>query len=217
MAYENLKVLPTPNTTPEGPGFHTMSLTNNTPGMFHTLNDGSSIAVRYAGDYWSISVVYPDLVRAEETTTTFISFLSSIKKNFDNFYISLPGYENPAAGQWSVATNAEIGKNNITMGASANQVVVSSANTLGGTWTIGDMLKFDNSNKIYQVIGSDLQGTTLTITLNSDLIDQDAVATAGFEPNDIKFRVRLLSDIKLSFNAEGLFESVTLNMRENIR
>lgn len=217
MAYENLKVLPTPNTTPEGPGFYSMSLTNNTPGMFHPLNDGSSIAIRYAGDYWSLSVVYPDLVRTDTTTTTFISFLTSIKKNFDNFYISLPGYDNPAAGQWSVGTNAEIGKNNISVGSAANEIVVTDANLLGGSWTIGDMLKFDNANKIYQIVDLDLEGTTLTITLNSDLIDQDSVATAGFEPNDIKFRVRLLSDIKLSFNAEGLFESVTLNLRENIR
>lgn len=215
MAYDILPELPTPNTIPAGPGFVSMTLTDNAPGMIHPLNSGGTIAVKISGNYWTVVIAYPQLTIAEGNTI--IPFLYSLQGPFTNFYAQLPIYINPTAGAWAAVPAAA----EVSMGAAANQVVITNwaANILasGSTLGAGDMLKFTNTNKIYMVVATSLVGDSMTITLNTEVSDTAAMAAATIEPNDIKFRVRLNGEgPAFALTADGLYAPFSLTLRENV-
>lgn len=216
MAYDTtLQRLPDPHTNPAGPGFISVSLADNSPGTLHDLNTGASIAVKFAGNYWTMSVGIPELF--PEEADTIYPFLSAVSGGFENFYIQLPQYRNPKSGQWNIGTNALIAKGAITIGPTADTIVIPSWSTRGGNYSIGDMLKFDNSNKIYQVRNTSLVANTMTIRLNCHILQPTLIASAGFEPNDIKFRVRMTGGpISPQLTTRGLYEAMTINLKENI-
>lgn len=215
MAYDTtLQRLPDPYTTPKGPGFISVSLTDNSPGTIHDLNTGGTIGVKFAGNYWTMSIGLPELF--PEEADTIYPFLSAVSGGFENFYVQLPQYRNPKTGAWSVSNNTLIAKGSISIGPTADSIRIPSWSTRGGNYSVGDMLKFDNSNKIYQVRSTSLVSNTMTIRLNCPILQPTLIAGAGFEPNDIKFRVRMLGSVSPQLTARGLYEAVTINLRENI-
>lgn len=215
MPYENLPRLPDPTTVPEGPGFLTQSIIDNSPGMVHNLNNGGSISVKFAGNYWTINIAYPQLTISE--MDTLLPFLYSLQGAFSNFYVQLPIHDNPRAGAWATTPPA----GDVSIGSSNNQVEIanwaSAISNAGSTLNTGDMLKFTNTNKIYMIVGMSLLADTMTLTLNSEVTDVAAMAAATIEPNDIKFRVRQVGKMpSVLLNADGLYESFSLSLRENI-
>jgi hypothetical protein len=215
MAYDNLPRLPDPNTVPAGPGFVTQTLIDNTPGMLHDLNNGGTVSVKFAGSYWTINIAYPQLTVAE--ANTLIPFLYSLNGMFQTFYVQLPTYINPSSGVWDTGTSVKVADGEIAIGPTSNSIVVNSWSTRGGDYVAGDILKFNNSNKLYMVTSETLVTDTKTIYLNSDILEPVKVATAAFEPNDLRFRVRQSGkNPNLVLNADGLYEGFSLSLRENI-
>lgn len=211
--YDNLPRLPDPNTTPAGPGFVSQTLTNNTPGMMHPLNSGESVSVKFAGDYWTINVSYPQLTIAEGNNI--FPFLYSLQGTFTNFYIQLPTMANPQTGVWDTSSNISIAKGSITAVA-PNKIRVPSWSTRGGNLSAGDLIKFDNSNKIFLVSIVELASDIMLLTLSSDIPDTTILATAGLEPNDIRFKVRMTTKApSAQLTADGLYQSFSLALREN--
>jgi len=214
MAYDNLQELPTPNTTPAGPGFVSQTITDNSPGMIHNLNSGGSISVKFKGNYWTIAIAYPQLTIAEGSTI--VPFLFSLQGGFTNFYIQLPTHANPNSGAWSTVPSAS----SVGLGAVANQVVVTgwaaATSAAGSTLTTGDMIKFTNIKKVYMIVNTELSGDTMTLSLNTEIADLAALSTSTLQPNDIKFRVRIDGKApSVSLNADGLYEGFSLSLREN--
>lgn len=213
MAYENIARLPDPNTVPVGPGWNKQSLTDEIPGMVHPLNGPKIITVQNGGQYWKINISYPDMTEAEFQPLQ--SFLYNIQGPFVPFYIQLPNLINPATGAWSLSTDPEKGKGNITLG-SAKKLVIADAASLGGTFTPGDALKLSNSNKIYRIVDASAVSTNLEVTLNCDVQSVVDILTE-LEPNDIRFRVKLAGSPPASnLNTDSLITGISLNMRESI-
>lgn len=215
MAYDlTLPRMPDPYTTPAGPGFLSISMTDNSPGTIHELNTGGSIGVKFNGNFWTMSISLPELF--PEEAEIIYPFLSAVSGGFDNFYVQLPQFRNPKTGSWSTGTNTLIAKGSISIGPRANTIIIPSWNTRGGNLSVGDMIKFDNSNKIYQVRQISVASNIATIVLNCPILQPNLIPAAGLEPNDIKFRVRMTSQLSVTLSSKGLYESVTVNLRENI-
>lgn len=215
MSYENLPRLPDPTTNPEGPGFQSLSFLDNAPGMMHPLNDGSSIWVGFSGNYWTITIGYNSLQFSEGETL--VAFLLGLKGGFTNFYVQLPNLVAPKTGPWDETTSTKIALGEIALGTTDDTIVIDDWSTRGGSISVGDALKFTNSNKIYIVTSVSLVGELMTIRLNCSIIELSKLATAGLEMNDIKFRVRTEANYPIQMRADGLYEPITLNLRENIR
>jgi len=214
MTYDpNLGRLPDPTTFPAGPGFISQSMVDNSPGMLHVLNSGGTIGVKFKGNYWSIDIVYPELLYNEPGAPELISFIYGLQGGFNNFYIQLPTHANPALGAFA---NPQDTLGRVSIGNTANELLVDFTG-ITGTLSIGDMLKISNSHKIYLVTGVSGSTNATRILLNSDVVDPQTLPTASLEPNDVRFRVRLTGNPpKLKLNANGLYDSINLSMRENI-
>lgn len=217
MAYENIPRLPDPTTVPAGPGFVSLNMTDNRPGLVHQLNNGGVVSVQFNGAYWTFQIGYHELTPQEGLL--FFPFLNSVSGGFKDFYVQIPLYINPRTGVWDTSSATKIAEGGISMVTGAdNKVSISNWPTRGGNLSVGDMIKFTNSNKIYQIHETSLVSNTMTLTLNCSVIEPSKISTAGLEPNDIKFRVRTLegSTFSTQFTSRGLYEPFTLNLRENI-
>lgn len=215
MAYENIPRLPDPTTVPAGPGFVSLNMTDNRPGLVHQLNNGGVVSVQFNGAYWTFQIGYHELTPQEGLL--FFPFLNSVSGGFKDFYVQIPLYINPRTGAWDVSTTTLSATGAITL-VEDNKVSISNWSTRGGDLSVGDMIKFTNSNKIYQIQDTSLISNTKTLTLNCAVIEPSKISTAGLEPNDIKFRVRTPegSTFSTQFTSRGLYEPFTLNLRENI-
>lgn len=214
MSYENLTRLPDPTTNPSGPGFISQQLLDNTPGMMHNLNHGGSVSVKFSGSYWTINIGYPQLTITE--ASTIMPFIYSLQGGFTNFYIQLPTMANPKTGAWG-ATGIVAG--DVYPGSVSNEIDISnwSLRGSGNELSVGDMLKLSNHNKIYMIVGLELNGDVMTVSFNCDILDITQVAVATIEPNDIKFRVRQKGAAPaFALTPEGLYSPVSLSLRENI-
>lgn len=217
MAYENLPRLPDPTTVPAGPGFVSLNMTDNIPGLVHQLNNGGVVSVQFNGAFWSFQIGYHELTPQEGLL--FFPFLNSVAGGFKDFYVQIPLFVNPRTGAWDVSTSTKIAQGAIQIvNGSDNKVSIANWSTRGGDLSVGDMIKFTTSNKIYQIQDTSLVSGTKTLTLNCAIIEPSKIATAGLEPNDIKFRVRTVegSTFTTQFTSRGLYEPFTLNIRENI-
>ncbi len=217
MAYDvTLPRLPDPTTTFAGPGFTTQSLVSNSPGLNHKLNTGGTISIKYAGDYWTLSIGIPDTLVDE--AQYLIPFIYSVQGSFSNFYVQLPTHVNPSTGVWSVDVDGYSGAGNISLGPTLNSITVTDYNNggVGGTYSVGDMLKFSNSHKIYMVTHIHHNLDDADIYLNSEILEPVKIPSSAFQPNGIMFRVRLENVPKISLNSEGLYSSFNLQLRENI-
>lgn len=216
MSYDNSQRLPDPSTTPEGPGFVSQTLLNHTPGMVHPLNSGESVSVKFAGDYWKITLAYPQLTIAEGATI--FPFLYSLQGAFTKFYIQLPTMANPATGAWGTGADSEIfGAGNITAPLS-NRIAISNWSTVSGSNSLstGDLIKLSSMKKIYSITLATLNADVMTLDLSSDITNIASVITAGLQPNDIKFRVNLTGNSPAaSLNADGIYEGFSLALKEN--
>jgi len=216
MAYDILPRLPDPNTSPEGPGFVSQTLLNNSPGMIHPLNSGASVSVKFSGDYWTITLSYPKLTIAEGATL--FPFLNALQGAFSNFYVQLPTSIHPRSGAWAEMPSASA----VSLGDQSNQLKVSnwSGTILAAQSDLspGDFIKLSNRHKVYMVLSVEIVDLNVAvITLSSDILDTAAVASATIEVNDIMFRVRQEGNTPAqTLTADGLYEAITLKLRENI-
>ena len=217
MAYDNLQRLPDPTTSPQGPGFVSQTLLNNTPGMVHPLNSGESVSVKFAGDYWTIDLAYPQLTIAEGATI--FPFLYSLQGGFTNFYVQLPTMANPASGIWGTGVDSEIfAQGLVTAGTNSNQINISTwaAASGSGNLAAGDLIMISTLKKIFMVVSADLASDVMTLTLNSEITDATSLVGAGIQPNDIKFRVKQKgAGPAANLTADGLYEGFSLSLKEN--
>lgn len=215
MPYENLPRLPDPTTTPAGPGFLSAGYSDTPAGMVHQLNTGGTVSVQYAGSAWSFNIAYPELTIQEGNTL--YPWLVSFGGGFKNFYIQLPMFINPATGAWDTSTPAKIAQGAISLGATDRNVTISNWSSRGGNLSPGDMLKFTNSNKIYQVVSTLVISNVMILELNCPIAEPLKIPGGALEPNSIKFRVRLIGSAPtMEFTNKGLYAPVSISLRENI-
>jgi hypothetical protein len=215
MSYDNtLSRLPDPSTDPQGPGFLSAYLMDNSPGTIHRLNTGATLGVKYAGNYWTINISWPELF-PEEAENLF-PFLYSVSGGFEQFYVQLPQHAYPKTGAWDTSTNNFVAKGNISIGPTADTIIIPQWSTRGGDLSPLDTIKFDNSNKVYMVRSRKVESDVATIRLNCDILEPQLIPSAGLQPNDILFKVRMTGTIAPVLTARGLYESIQVTLEENI-
>ena len=217
MAYDTtLPVLPTPNTTPVGPGFVSQALIQNTTGMIHELNDGSSIGVEFNGSFWTINIAYPELTIAE--AAPLIAFFNRIRGPFKSFYVSLPLHSIPQTGAWGSNIN---GLSVDILDDSLLRIDTWAGESGDADISINDSLKIGNSNKIYSVASRRVHNGHLELGLSSPIVNKDTVSGAVLdmaENNNIQYKVRLTSGMpQFELTPEGIYSGFTISMKENIR
>lgn len=214
MAYDNtLGRLPDPYTTPQGPGFTAQSLTDNSPGVVHRLNTGGSIGVKFKGNFWTINISLPELTPTE--ANNIYPFLYSVSGGFDNFYVQLPTNRNPKTGVWYVNEPSLIALGEISQ-SGTNSISIDFWPDRGGDLSVGDMIKFTNSHKIYLITKTSLVANVKTLYFNCDILEPEKIASAGLEPNDIKFRVKMEGSISPQITMRGVYDPLSLVLTENI-
>jgi len=218
MAYEALNYLPTPDTTPlVGPGFVSQALLQNTAGMTHALNDGSTIGVEFKGSFWTINIAYPQLTESE--AAPLINFFNKIRGPFKSFYVSLPTKTSPSAGDWTGNFNQ------LSVSATDDTILKIgnwSSQQNKGTISNQDSLKLSDGNKIYSVSEVSLDNNVLSVHLSSPIINQANISGGGVtlkssENNDIKYKVRIEAVPVFTLTPEGVYNGFSISMRENIR
>lgn len=216
MSYDSTTYrLPDPNIDPLAPGFTTVALKENSAGTRSKLNTGGSISVSFGGSYWTLELSYPEATPEEEDfILPIISYISSSKRPV---YVQHPKYINPKSGAWNVSTATARRDGAISMGNTANEIVVTGWGSRGGNLARGDMLKFTNSHKIYQVVAVTLDGTSARILLHCPVVEPSKLPTAGLYPNNIQFRMDLVEHSASELTLRGLHEPITLTFEENIR
>lgn len=211
MAYLNIPRLPDPTTNPAGPGFTSIGLTNIATGMSHRLNNGGLVSVQFAGNYWTITIGFPELTPSQ--ALTILPFLESVGGGFTDFYIQLPTHINPSSGLWDVSTSTKRCEGDITL-VTERSFSVSAWDTRGGNLSPGDLIKFTNSNKIYRVLYTTLVSNIFTATLSSPIISN--LTTAGLEPNSIKFKVKMPGFVSPQITKRGVYDAFSIVLEENI-
>ena len=218
MAYDSsLYRLPDPNVDPNAPGFTMAGYRDVSVGTKNRLNTGSSISVSFKGNYWEISIAYPELDEAEARYLA--PKLSYISNGFKPIYLQLPQFIHPAAGEWDESSSTLIAQGSISLKAGTSDTLsVPYWSTRGGNLTAGDMIKFTNSSKIYQVVDIAVDGSDIaSIVLNCDVIEPEKLPTCGFELNDLKFRVKLKEGVPMmNLTSRLVYDSTNLMFEEDL-
>ncbi len=211
MSYDVLGRLPDPTTIPAGPGFISLAITDNSPGMVHPLNDGGSVGVKFEGNYWTVTLGYPKLTPAESIQIH--AFLESLGGPFTNFYVELPTLNSLANGN---LPSEPLAANVSQVGVNSNQLKI--VGITDNTFSVGDPIKLTNHPKIYKIVNKEIDGSASILTLNCSILSPTTIATASLEIGNILMRVRLTSSFKApTLNSDGLYEGFSVSLRENIK
>ena len=185
--------LPTPLTTPTGPGFKSCSLQSKVFGMSHELNGAAIVTVKTVGQQWIINITYNTMTH--EQYLPLGNVLDTIG-NMDQVEVVLPQYRQLG--------NAARG---VTSGAAGSTSVLMD-NALPPSY-VGMFVKFDNGPKVYKILS--FAGST--ITLNTGLYTAlTAASIAQF--TDIEFTCKLSASPTINTNENNLVEGFTLQMKE---
>jgi len=186
-----------------------ISLQDNRPNLINQSVSGKRVIRKYGSQYFTIDVTLPPLIKADAMNV--FGFLKQQQNSFEKFDFQYP------------ITNRGLGKQE-------TDIVVNGAKSLGDSdielsgfsnsqnncLRAGDVIKFNNHNKIYMVTehaNSDSSGnTTISISpsIISTLTDNEAV-----DVNSPFFKVYLESDVLYTTDASGLF-SINFSLRECI-
>lgn len=218
MAYDsNTFRLPDPSINPNAPGFMSVGLKDNAVGTRNKLNTGGAIQVSFAGNYWDFMIEYPALTEKEARFIQPLLNYTQAKKK--PIYVQLPQYVEPITGPWS----GDFAQGQVSLGDTADTLLVPNWASRGGDLSPGDMLKLSNSHKIYQVVtktisdgsGGIAAGTGI-ILLHCDVLEPNKVPTCALEPNDIKFRCDLIDIPTFTLMETGFYSAVSVTFEENI-
>lgn len=214
MSYDSsLQVLPTPVTTPAGPGWNSQSLSLVTPSSGERLNGGAVVGVNKGGAYWKIQLSYNG--GTPSAYAGIFAVLNSLTVYNTKFYVSLPYMTEPASGAWGSGTGTNAGRGLLSK-ISTNTIRVSNKSQLAGTLEVGDMIKLSTGSKIYTVQAV-IEGTsTIDFVLNS-MIVSTVDGLTYLQPDNIKFKVVVNGSLpSYRINTSGLVEGFSLDLEESV-
>lgn len=198
--------LPDPFTHPGiAPGFLTADLIDNEPHIQDSLPNGSVLEVITSSQFWGINITYPELLKEEYITLS--SHINKAKASDGVILVVLPQYFN-------MRVSSDTDTMMITAGQSGSSLEITNYNDSGKPY-VGDLFKIKGQPKVYKITSVDREGSKLTLGLYPKLAN---VTTGSEKPefNDIQFHMKMVNrtGIVEKMNADGLFEDVSLVLRE---
>jgi hypothetical protein len=129
----------------------------------------------------------------------------------------LPQHRYPFTGPWDESTAIKRAQGSIEL-VSPKKIRISAWATRGGDLVVGDMVKFTNSSKVYRVtFRDDNPDGSITLELNTPIKYPSLLAVAGFEVNELMFKVIIKgnSTPKPRLQPNGIYSGFSLSLREN--
>lgn len=193
----------------KAPGFLSAPLVDNEPIIQDILPNGKVSEVKSAAQFWSVDIIYPDLLDSEFRLIN--STILKAKSVDDYIEILLPQYEHfHVQGDESTCS--------IASGQKGTSLVIGNVGQLTGRPYIGDLFKLDTHAKVYKIVDyTDNEDGTWTIDLYPELF----ITTTGAEKpvfNTVLLQMKLVDRTQLAenYNADGLIEDVGYSFRESL-
>jgi len=180
-----------PFTLPSTPGFSALNLSSNNATQTSRTVNGRVISRSNDTQFWSFTASYPAMTRAQ--AGPLMAFIVSLKGQFNSFTAVLPEYSTTAGALTGQAVTTT---QNEAVGATEIEVTCASVTTQTGALKAGDLIKFDNHNKVYMIISDvDIASNLATMTIEPGLIvATDSGATVDYI--DVQMTCRLSNDIQ---------------------
>ena len=168
-----------PNTS----DFTAINVKSNQQTQVSVSDSGKSFRRQVAGQYWSFSLSFPEMTRANFAPLQ--AFMIKQRGAKESFTVTFPSYMNAqGTASGSPTGTASAGATSITLGGSGS-----------GTLKAGDFIKFANHNKVYMIVadaGNIASSNTLTIepplqtAVSGIAITYDSVPFTVYAPNDVQ-------------------------------
>ena len=168
---------------PTSPVFRTVNLQSQSPTLISESASGKIQARQIAGQRWSFTASYPPLTRTEFAPVS--AFIMQQRGRLNTFTIELPIVSDSASSATgTLAVNGAV--------TSGNTVIATDGMT--GTLTVGDMVKFDNHDKVYMVVavsGANMTSMTVEPPLAESVANDEEIIY-----NNVPMKVRLNNDVQ---------------------
>ena len=168
-----------PNTS----DFTAINVKSNQQTQVSVSDSGKSFRRQVAGQYWSFSLSFPEITRANFAPLQ--AFMIKQRGAKESFTVTFPSYMNAqGTASGSPTGTASAGATSITLGGSGS-----------GTLKAGDFIKFANHDKVYMIVadaGNIASSNTLTIepplqtAVSGIAITYDSVPFTVYAPNDVQ-------------------------------
>ena len=168
-----------PNTS----DFTAINVKSNQQTQVSVSDSGKSFRRQVAGQYWSFSLSFPEMTRANFAPLQ--AFMIKQRGAKESFTVTFPSYMNAqGTASGSPTGTASAGATSITLGGSGS-----------GTLKAGDFIKFANHDKVYMIVadaGNIASSNTLTIepplqtAVSGIAITYDSVPFTVYAPNDVQ-------------------------------
>ena len=168
-----------PNTS----DFTAINVKSNQQTQISISDSGKTFRRQVAGQYWSFSLSFPEMTRANFAPLQ--AFMIKQRGAKESFTVTFPSYMNAqGTASGSPTGTASAGATSITLGGSGS-----------GTLKAGDFIKFANHDKVYMIVadaGNIASSNTLTIepplqtAVSGIAITYDSVPFTVYAPNDVQ-------------------------------
>lgn len=168
---------------PTSPVFSTVNLQSVSPTLVSESVSGKLQARQIAGQRWSFSASYAPMTRFEFAPVS--AFIMQQRGRLNTFTIELPIMsDSGSSATGTLAANGAV--------TSGNTVIT--VDGLTGTLELGDLVKFDNHDKVYMVVaksGTNMTSMTIEPPLAEDVADNEEIIY-----NNVPMKVRLNNDVQ---------------------
>ena len=173
-----------PNTS----DFTAINVKSNQQTQVSVSDSGKSFRRQVAGQYWSFSLSFPEMTRANFAPLQ--AFMIKQRGAKESFTVTFPSYMNALGNETgSVAVNGAHTAGDTTIALDGF------AGDGAGRFKAGDFIKFANHNKVYMIVadaGNIASSNTLTIepplqtAVSGIAITYDSVPFTVYAPNDVQ-------------------------------
>ena len=163
--------------------FTAINIKSNQKTLISETDSGKTFRRQIAGQYWSFSLSFPEMTRANFAPLQ--AFMIKQRGAKESFTVTFPSYMNAqGTASGSPTGTASAGATSITLGGSGS-----------GTLKAGDFIKFANHDKVYMIVadaGNIASSNTLTIepplqtAVSGIAITYDSVPFTVYAPNDVQ-------------------------------
>lgn len=182
---------------PTTPKFRSVDIAAKDPSIVSITQSGKKIVRKVGGHRWQLTLRYPPLT--QEDIAPVRGFISKLRGMYHDITVIPPNLATPQGTQTGDTTVAA----SYSTGASSIGVTGASS---GATFKSGDVLKFNNHNKVYVLVADSTADASGNATLNIVPPLQTAISTSNtVKHSNVPFTMSLSSDLQeISTDVAGL-------------
>jgi len=198
-----------PLSFPTDPSFTSVNFKINTPLLRTITNSGKTTRVAMGHQFYTFTVKFPNMTPTQVGAIS--GFVAGTLGGYSAFEIILPKISYSKSTQQATGTLTVT----TTVAAGVYQVLVSGAGANRIFLKAGDVIKFSNHSKVYQITG-DIQadGSGNAVIYFSGALVSAVPSSTTITYNAVPFTVILDNDIQEFDSGFGGISTMSLDMRE---